>query len=40
MKGDYIKAAKYWERAGELGYAQAMYASEDLAHHRKHLDYE
>lgn len=24
---------EYWERAGEVGYAQAMYASQALAHH-------
>jgi len=33
MKGDHVRAAKYWERAGELGYAEAMFASEELAHH-------
>jgi 2-polyprenyl-3-methyl-5-hydroxy-6-metoxy-1,4-benzoquinol methylase len=33
MKDDHIRAAKYWERAGELGYAEAMFASEELAHH-------
>jgi len=35
MKQDQAKApgADYWERAGEVGYAQAMYASEELAHH-------
>jgi 2-polyprenyl-3-methyl-5-hydroxy-6-metoxy-1,4-benzoquinol methylase len=33
MKADHIRAAKYWERAGELGYAEAMFASEELAHH-------
>ena len=33
MKADHTRAAKYWERAGELGYAEAMYASEELAHH-------
>ena len=33
MKPDYIRAAKYWERAGEVGYAEAMFASEELGHH-------
>jgi len=35
MKHDQVKApgADYWERAGEIGYSQAMYASEELAFH-------
>jgi SAM-dependent methyltransferase len=35
MNEDLLKVPSigYWERAGEVGYAQAMYASEALAHH-------
>jgi cyclopropane fatty-acyl-phospholipid synthase-like methyltransferase len=32
MKNDETKAAEYWERAGEVGYAKAMYTSEEVAY--------
>ena len=33
VKPDHVRAAKYWERAKDLGYAEAKYANKQLPHH-------